>query len=670
MKSIQGKLIIIFTLLIFVLSTFLGWISIDKASSSLLNKSHEELESIASLKAEYIETVIKGELQYVQALAQNSIILDEDISREEKIDFFNREAKRTGYDAFLFVEKDGNAVSLDGKEQRGNVSSREYFQLALDGIPNTSDIIVSLESNDTIINFATPIYKDGILAGVFYGRKTANAISEIIAEFEYGETGFAYMVNNEGAAVADKDTDLVINRVNYLEIAKEEPGFESLGSFMSNKMLTGKVGTGTYTYEGRTMIAGFAPVKNTPWILSVAIEEEEILDDIKGLRDYLVLFAAGSIVIGGLITFSISKRITQPIKAATHAIESFGELDFTVDKDHKAYKYINRQDEVGRMLQSLKHTRDNINQFIKKMIGSVEQVAASSEELTATSQQVSITSSEVAKTIEEIAEGAMEQAKDTETGVVHMDGLKEIVQKNDKQVEVLNQSAQKIIEAKEQGLETLKEVLEHTSSMQVAIERIQSITLKTDNSGKKIYTASDMIHDISEQTNLLALNAAIESARAGEAGRGFAVVAEEIRKLAEQSSQFASEITMTVDELTSETGEAVDAMEKVNTVVKKQNKAIDATDSAFNSITEAIEENHLVIEGLNESSKAIQEKREEIKIMIESLSSIAEENAAGTQESTASIEEQTATLGEIANASEDLAKIAQEVQEEIQKFKV
>jgi methyl-accepting chemotaxis protein len=367
------------------------------------------------------------------------------------------------------------------------------------------------------------------------------------------------------------------------------------------------------------------------------------------------------------VTLYISRAISVPITLAVRKMIEVANYDISVDISSA---FLNRKDEIGELARAIQKVEENLRSLIKNIENTSEQVAASAEELTATAQQSTIAADEVAKTIDEIAKGALDQAQSTTQGSEKLRILGNLIEEEKKHMDVLNESSSIVNDLVGQGLYILDKLGSKIKENSNAMENVYESIEKTNENSNKISEASNLIASIADQTNLLALNAAIEAARAGEHGRGFAVVAEEIRKLAEQSTESTKIIDDMVKALQHDSQKAVEIIEGVAVIIKEQTENMNFTENKFNEMNQAIKNSRKAVEIIGEAGVQMEQKKNEVLETIQILSAVAQENAAGTEEVSASMEEQSVSIEEIANSSEDLSQLSQELQGLIGKFTI
>jgi methyl-accepting chemotaxis protein len=310
----------------------------------------------------------------------------------------------------------------------------------------------------------------------------------------------------------------------------------------------------------------------------------------------------------------------------------------------------------------------NISNLIKNIKESSKVIQQTAEVISSTTIQTSNAVSEVAKAIDSIATGAADQTRNIEAGVHKFEGLgtqiDNIVQLTMRMGEISNNTDK----VSKEGLNAVETLLEKSNKASKTTTQVSSVVLDMKKATDQIGVITETINQISAQTNLLALNAAIEAARAGEAGRGFAVVADEVRKLAEQSTEATKEIQKLIEEISSKSNAAVGAMTEAKDIVEEQNSAVESTKQIFDSIIRSIQELSMQIDKVEDSVKEANTEKDEIIGIMQNISAVSEESAATTEEVSASTEEITATMNEFTRNANDLKDISLKLREEISKF--
>jgi len=380
-----------------------------------------------------------------------------------------------------------------------------------------------------------------------------------------------------------------------------------------------------------------------------------------------IAIGLASVVLGVLFGWLITKQISSRLHDVVEYLGVLSTGDFS-----KAIKpdSLHDRSDFGVLSRAVDVMKNNIKDLLKHLTDTSQQMAASSEELTASSEQSAQAANQVAGSITEVAQGTEKQLHLTENANDVVKQISGAITQVSSNTEIVSGAAEKTAATANAGEGAIKKAVTQMKTIEEKTNATSAVIGELEAKSKQIGQIVDAILSISGQTNLLALNAAIEAARAGDAGRGFAVVAEEVRKLAEQSQDAAKQITDLIGEVQDKTTSAVAFMEAGQKEVNTGAEVVAAAGQSFEEIVKMVRDMTKQVHEISEAIEEITSGTQTVVGAVQNINDESKKTSEQTQTISAATEEQSASVEEIASASQHLATMADELQKEIQKFKI
>ena len=438
----------------------------------------------------------------------------------------------------------------------------------------------------------------------------SNGASDVADEITDTVNEVSNLINGENSIFVNKESQLNAIAQATEMLASAESNIEAASSILAKQV--------SLANETKTVTAEMV---------------DEAVSDGKTSTTFFTIVAA-IIAIG--TAFYILISITRPLFRVNEMLNIVASGDLSRKLDDSG------TDEFAQLSKNCNTLIESLRNLIESIVSRSTQLAAAAEETSAVTAQSTTAIEEQRNQVEQAATATTEMSSTSQSVLSSAnDALGEIKQADDEAERVKGISAN--------NRKTIELLANEVESASQVINKLQQ-------DSASIGGILDVIRGIAEQTNLLALNAAIEAARAGEQGRGFAVVADEVRTLASRTQESTQEIHNMIEVLQNGAEKAVAVMDTGKSQAANCVEQSELADKALETITHAV---HEAYDRSSQIATAAEEQSvvaHEISENLESIVAIAEQTTAGSQQT--------------ASSSGEVARLAEELQQSVQEFKL